>query len=52
MTLKVGDIVRLKSCGPNMRVGGALGEVIRAVWFVNKTVFEESFHQGKLVKVR
>lgn len=48
----VGDIVRLKSGGPNMTIDNASSERIICVWFDEaKTYHMRNLHQGAIEKV-
>jgi uncharacterized protein YodC (DUF2158 family) len=49
----VGDVVRLKSGGPNMTVDNASGSRIICVWFESDGInfHQQSFDQGALEKV-
>lgn len=47
----VGDIVKLKSGGPNMTVDNASSSRIQCVWFVDATRYRDNFDQGALEKV-
>lgn len=52
MNLKIGDVVRLNSGGPEMTIGNLLsGNVVRASWFVGASLKRELFHTDQLVKV-
>jgi uncharacterized protein YodC (DUF2158 family) len=47
----VGDVVKLKSGGPNMTVDGAGGSRLTCVWFNQHERCTASFDQGALEKV-
>jgi uncharacterized protein YodC (DUF2158 family) len=48
----VGDIVKLKSGGPNMTIEGCSGSRYICVWFdVNNVPHREDFDQGAIEKV-
>jgi uncharacterized protein YodC (DUF2158 family) len=49
----VGDVVRLKSGGPNMTVDNASGSRIICIWFESDGIHfhQQSFGQGALEKV-
>jgi uncharacterized protein YodC (DUF2158 family) len=48
----VGDVVRLKSGGPNMTVGNASSSRIICTWFDASNVFHsQEFDQGALEKI-
>ena len=50
---KVGDTVRLKSGGPNMRVSNprTLGDDVRCQWFAGSKMGRDDFPPGALVQV-
>jgi uncharacterized protein YodC (DUF2158 family) len=48
----VGDVVRLKSGGPNMTVNNASSSMIMCTWFDSSNVYHHRyFNQGALEKV-
>jgi uncharacterized protein YodC (DUF2158 family) len=48
----VGDVVRLKSGGPNMTVDGTAGSRYVCVWFDSSNVYyRQNFDQGAIEKV-
>ena len=47
----VGDVVKLKSGGPNMTVDVPAGSRYICVWFEGNTCRRETFDQGALEKV-
>lgn len=47
----IGDVVRLKSGGPNMTVDNAASSRIQCVWFIDATQYRDNFDQGALEKV-
>ena len=47
----VGDIVRLKSGGPNMTVDNASSSRIICTWFEGEILHSQDFDQGALEKV-
>lgn len=49
-TLAVGDLVRLKSGGPEMVVTGKDLPTVRCAWFVNGTACEKWFPPEALMK--
>lgn len=51
MKFKTGDIVRLKSGGPDMTVGNIVSErFLRASWFIGDRLVRNIFHFNQLVK--
>ncbi len=51
MDLKVGDVVRLKSLGPNMTVCSLSDKNVECVWFYEGTFRTDSFIPEILLKV-
>lgn len=48
---KKGDIVQLKSGGPDMTVTSVQGEEIWCIWFAGKKLETESFYKGTIIQV-
>lgn len=51
MDLKVGDVVRIKSLGPNMTVCSLSDEMVECIWFYEGTFRTDSFIPEILLKV-
>lgn len=49
---KTGDVVQLKSGGPEMTVDGLFGGEVICVWFVGNDCKRETFSQGALKLLR
>jgi uncharacterized protein YodC (DUF2158 family) len=47
----VGDIVKLKSGGPNMTIDGHHGSQLLCIWFTDGHVQYRDFDQGAIEKV-
>ena len=51
MDLKVGDVVRIKSLGPNMTVCSLSDKMVECIWFYEGTFRTDSFIPEILLKV-
>lgn len=51
MDLKVGDVVSIKSLGPNMTVSSLSDKMVECIWFYEGTFRTDSFIPEILLKV-